>query len=48
MIEQGIILMAIGMGTVMAFLTTMILVINASAGTIGKFFPEKKATKKSK
>ena len=48
MIEEGLVLMGVGMGTVMAFLTTMILVVHASAAIIKKYFPEKKPADKSK
>ena len=48
MLEEGLVLMGVGMGMVMAFLTTMVLVVNASAVIINKYFPEKKPVDKSK
>ena len=48
MIEEGLVLMGVGMGTVMAFLTTMVLVVNASSAIINKYFPEKQPADKSK
>lgn len=48
MLEQGLVLMGVGMGTVLAFLTTMVLVINGSAAVIKKYFPEQKPAKKAK
>lgn len=45
MIENGFVLMAAGMGTVGAFLTTMIFAMHLSAVMIHQWFPEKeKAT----
>ena len=46
MIEEGLVLMGVGMGTVLAFLTTMVLVINGSATIIKKYFPDKPAKSK--
>jgi len=40
MLLDGLIVMAIGMGVVFAFLTIMVMVMNISAG-IFKLFPEK-------
>ena len=41
MIEHGLILMVVGMGTVGAFLTTMVFLMNLSAAIIKTWFPEK-------
>lgn len=40
-IEQGLILMVLGMGVVFAFLVLLVFVINISTKIINRFFPEK-------
>ena len=41
MIEHGVSLMVIGMGTVGAFLTTMVVTMSLSAAVVTRWFPEK-------
>ncbi len=45
MIDNGLILMVAGMGTVGAFLTTMIVAMHLTAAIINKWFPEKEKAK---
>lgn len=40
-LEQGLILMVLGMGVVFAFLSLLVIIMNLSAKIILRFFPEK-------
>ncbi|MBB3168586.1 OadG family protein [Simiduia aestuariiviva] len=39
-VQQGIDLMVFGMGTVVVFLTTLVIVTVAMSGVMSRFFPE--------
>jgi sodium pump decarboxylase gamma subunit len=41
MMEQGLILMAAGMGTVFAFLVIMVFAMHASSAILNRYFPDK-------
>jgi len=44
LIMEGLKFMVLGMGTVFAFLTIMIIVINIMSYVVNKFFPEPQAS----
>ena len=44
LIMEGLKFMVLGMGTVFAFLTIMIIVVNIMSYVVNKFFPEPKAS----
>ena len=46
MMEQGLILMAAGMGTVFSFLIIMVLAMHASSAILNRYFPDKTPPKK--
>ncbi len=46
MIEQGFILMGIGMGMVITFLSLMVIAMHISSAVITRHFPDKRGTGK--
>ncbi len=48
MMEQGLILMAAGMGTVFCFLIIMVFAMYASSAILNRYFPDKPPPKKPK